>query len=59
MEKQTVNTDGIAAAADKLQSVDKNINSMFNVLEYTSQELYSSWGGRAGASATWTKCRFS
>ncbi|MCL2158153.1 MAG: WXG100 family type VII secretion target [Oscillospiraceae bacterium] len=51
MDKQTVNTDGIAAAAKKLQNVNENINSKIETLKNTARALGENWIGKAGTCA--------
>ena len=51
MDKQMVNTDGIADTAKKLYSVNENINSKVEILKNTARVLGENWIGKAGTSA--------
>lgn len=50
MKKQKVNTDGIAAAADRVRTVNRNINTSFETMKRSCQEL-NCWKGQAGSKA--------
>ena len=54
MAKQVVNTDRLSSSANKLRSVNNNINSAFGTLRSRGKQLDNSWKGAAGESARTT-----
>ena len=55
MAKQVVNTDRIASSANRLRTVNGNINTAFATLRNKVNLLDSNWKGAAGAAAQTTK----
>ena len=51
MTKQTVNTDGIEAAAKKLHNVNSCITMVFGSMKNAAKALDADWTGNAGESA--------
>ncbi|MDR1329236.1 MAG: hypothetical protein LBK23_06510 [Oscillospiraceae bacterium] len=54
MAKQVVNTDRIAASANKLRTVNGNINSEFRTLKSKAKQLDGNWKSPAGETARTT-----
>jgi len=51
MTRQTVNTLGIALAANKLSEMNANMTFIFGYLQSTAKNLDNDWLGRAGETA--------
>lgn len=51
MAKETVNTEGISSTAEKLKSVNNNINGSFDTLKKTATRLDRGWNSMAGNAA--------
>ena len=58
MAKQVVNTDRIASAANKLRTVNGNINSAFSTMQNKMKQL-NNWKGAAGTAAQTTAYQIS
>lgn len=57
MAKQVVNTDRISLSANKLRTVNNNINSEFSKLKNNAQRLESNWKSSAADTAKTTMYR--
>lgn len=51
MAKQVVNTDRISSSANKLRTVNNNINNEFKTLEKKAKQLDNNWKSAAGDAA--------
>ena len=54
MSRQVVNTDRISASANRLRTVNNNINNEFRTLRNKAQQLDNNWRGAAGETARTT-----
>ena len=51
MAKQVVNTERIASAANKLRTVNNNINNAFSTMQNKARQLDNNWKSAAGDAA--------
>ena len=51
MAKQSINTDRVTSAANKLRTANETINSEFNTLERAAKRLENDWKSAAGSLA--------
>ena len=51
MAKQTINTDRVMSAANKLRTANTNINNEFRTLQNNAKRLENDWKSSAGSAA--------
>ena len=54
MPKQEINSERISSAANKLRTVNNNINNEFRTLQSKMRQLEANWRGAAGTAAQTT-----
>lgn len=51
MAKQSINTNKVSSSANKLRTVNNNINNEFKILEKKAKQLDNKWKSAAGDAA--------